>query len=250
MNVIIIEDEQYTAEDLQRNINIVSPDIKIQAILSSVKKATAYLKSNPQPDLFFSDIQLGDGLSFEIFKTIKSSAPVIFITAFDEYALNAFNSNGIDYILKPFNSKTIKDTINKYKTLTSNKSKNNIDKLLSYLQNKEVKQGSILVYQRDKIIPVNTDEIALLYTENEMIKAFCFNEKQYVTNNTLEELEKQVGQDFFRANRQHIVNRKAIIDVSQYFGRKLLLNITINYPEKILISKERSTSFLNWLSQS
>jgi len=175
--------------------------------------------------------------------------PIIFITAFDEYALDAFNVNDIDYVLKPFNLKTITDSINKFKTLTSNKSENNIDKLISYLQNKHSKRGSILVYQREKIIPVNTDELALLYTENELIKALCFNGKQYVTNITLEESEKTLAPDFFRANRQHLINRKAIIDVSQHFGRKLLLNLNISYSEKILISKEKSPTFLNWLSQ-
>jgi DNA-binding LytR/AlgR family response regulator len=248
MNAIIIEDEQYTAEDLQRNINKVSPDIKIQAVLTSVKKAISYLKNNPHPNLFFSDIQLGDGLSFEIFKSVKTSAPVIFITAFDEYALNAFNANGVDYILKPFNSKTIADSINKFKTLTSNKSENNIDKLLSYLQNTQSKPGAILVYQRDKIIPLNANEIALLYTENEIIKVFCFNGKQFITNKTLEESEKILGPDFFRANRQHLINRKAIADVSQHFGRKLLLNLNVFYTETVLISKERSSTFLDWLS--
>ncbi|MBL7936948.1 MAG: response regulator transcription factor [Bacteroidia bacterium] len=251
MNVIIIEDEQYAAEDLQKNINLASPDIKILAILNSVKEATTYLKNNPHPDLFFSDIQLGDGLSFDIFKSIKTSAPVIFITAFDEYALSAFNSNGVDYILKPFTAKTITDAVNKFKTLTTPiKSENNIDKLLSYLQTKEKRSGSILVYHRDKIIPLNADAVALLYAENEVVKVLCFDGKQFVTNNTLEESEKALGLVFFRANRQHLINRKSIVDVSQHFGRKLLLNLSINYPEKILVSKERSTTFLSWLSNN
>jgi two-component system response regulator LytT len=248
MNVIIIEDEQYTAEDLEKNISSASSDITIQAVLTSVKEATAYLKNNPHPDLFFSDIQLGDGLSFEIFNTIKTSTPVIFITAFDEYALNAFNVNGVDYILKPFTAKTIADAVNKFNALTSIKSENNVEKLLSYLQTNEKRSGSILVYHRDKIIPLNADAVALLYTENELVKVLCFDGKQFVTNNTLEESEKILGSLFFRANRQNLINRKSIVDVSQHFGRKLLINLSIHHPERILVSKERATAFLTWLS--
>lgn len=251
MNIVIIEDEQYTAEDLAKNIKNAIPDVTIQATLQSVKEAIAYLKTNEHPDLFFSDIQLGDGLSFEIFKSIKTSTPVIFITAFDEYALKAFQANGIDYILKPFNSKTISDALNKFKTLTSNKSETNkIEQLLTYLHlNQQLKQSSILVYQKDKIIPVNSANIALFYTENDSVKVICFDGKQYTANSTLEELEKNMGTEFFRANRQYIINRNAIIDVSQYFGRKLYVNLKLNHKEKVLISKEKSSTFLNWLSQ-
>lgn len=251
MNIIIIEDEQYTAEDLEKNIKNILPDVTIQAILMSVKAATTYLKNNPHPDLFFSDIQLGDGLSFEIFKNIKTTTPVIFITAFDEYALKAFKANGIDYILKPFNTKTISDALNKFKAITSYKSEDNkIEKLLTYLQVNQVKQSTILVYQKDKIIPINSSEIALFYTENDLVKAICFDGKEFTTNATLEELEKNMGNDFFRANRQHIINRNAIKDVSQYFARKLSINFKIDYKEKVLISKEKSSSFLDWLAQS
>lgn len=248
MDVIIIEDEQYTAEDLRKNIEKGDPDINVKKTLMSVKEATAYLQNNPHPDLFFSDIQLGDGLSFEIFKSIKTTTPVIFITAFDEYALNAFNANGVDYILKPFNFQTIVDAINKFKALTSPKA-NNIEKLLNYLQLKQNKQGTVIVYYKDKVIPVNGEDIALFYTENDLVKVLCFDGKEYITNLTLEESEKNMGSDFFRANRQYLINRKAIIDMSQHFGRKLLLNLKIIHKERILISKEKSVSFLSWLSQ-
>ena len=249
MNIVIIEDEQYTAEDLKKNIENILPGVNIQAILRSVKEATMYLKSNVHPDLFFSDIQLGDGLSFEIFRNIKTSTPVIFITAFDEHALQAFKANGIDYILKPFNSKTIADSLNKFKILTSNKSEDNkTDKLLTYLDIQKEKPSTILVYQKDKIIPLNGLDIALFYTENDFVKVICFNGSQFIANATLEELEKMMGNVFFRANRQHIVNRNAIKDISQYFGRKLSINFKIDYKEKVLVSKEKATSFLSWLS--
>lgn len=254
MNVIIIEDEQYTAEDLKKNILKASPGITIQAVLTSVKEATDYLKNNSHPDLFFSDIQLGDGLSFEIFKNVKTDTPVIFITAFDEYALKAFQANGVDYILKPFNQKTIADALKKFSILTSSSAEENkMDKLLNYLQTNQVnqeKQSSILVYFKDKIIPLNGTEIALCYTENYLVKVLCFDGREFKSNSTLEDLEKVMGSDFFRANRQHIVNRNAIKDVTQYFARKLLLNLKIDYKEKVLISKEKTPSFLTWLSRS
>ena len=167
MNIIIIEDEENNAEDLRQNILKHNPSANIIALLKSVKESIEYLKKHEQPDLFISDIELGDGLSFEIFEATKTTAPVIFVTAYNEYALEAFKANGIDYILKPFNHKTVSMALDKYLTLTGAKVKSpDIDKLLQWIGNtpKENK-SSILVYLKDKIIPVKLNEIALFYVE-------------------------------------------------------------------------------------
>ncbi|OFY70598.1 MAG: hypothetical protein A3G23_07655 [Bacteroidetes bacterium RIFCSPLOWO2_12_FULL_37_12] len=252
MNIIIIEDEENNAEDLRQNILKHNPSANIIALLKSVKESIEYLKKHEQPDLFISDIELGDGLSFEIFEATKTTAPVIFVTAYNEYALEAFKANGIDYILKPFNHKTVSMALDKYLTLTGAKVKSpDIDKLLQWIGNtpKENK-SSILVYLKDKIIPVKLNEIALFYVDNELVKVHCINGKQYTTNQTLDELEKISGNAFIRANRQYILNRATVKDASQYFNRKLLVNLTIDFKDQILISKEKSTTFLEWLASN
>jgi len=251
MKIVIIEDEQLASENLADNILKVDPTIQIVARLRSVKEAVSYFEINEKPDLIFCDIQLGDGLSFEIFNKQPLSVPVIFCTAYDEYALKAFKANGIDYILKPFTKKTIEDSLNKFKVLKNNFINNltHFETILELFESRRnQKQVSVLVYQKDNIIPVKVDNIALFYIEHEVTHLITFEQKQYLISKTLEELEKITGSDFFRTNRQFFINRKAIKDASQYFTRKLSINLTIPFSEKIFVSKEKSKDFLNWLS--
>jgi len=253
MNIVIIEDERITADELAGTINNLEPEAKIVTILSSVKTAVAYFQKNESPDLIFSDVQLGDGLSFEIFKAVKISAPVIFCTAYDEYALNAFKTNGIDYILKPSTSQTIADALAKYRSLreTFGGKIQRYDSILDALIKRESsKYASILVYHKEKILPVKMDEIALFYIDNEVTYLLTFASQKYVAGKTLEELEQLSGSNFFRINRQYLVNRKAVIDASRYFLRKLSVNLSIPYKEKILVSKEKTPQFLNWLEMN
>ena len=253
MRVVIIEDEQHTAEDLAETILKVDIKAQIIASLRSVKEAVTYFQKSEKPDLIFCDIQLGDGLSFEIFNKIPIKSPVIFCTAYDEYALKAFKANGIDYILKPFTEKTIQKSLEKYKDLKHSFINNvpsykTIIELLEGRRNQ--KQVSVLVYHKDNIIPVKVDDIALFYIEYEVTHLITFDQKQYSISKTLEELEKITGSDFYRANRQFLINRKAIANASQYFARKLSVSLIIPFKEKIIVSKEKSRDFLNWLSVS
>ena len=251
MKIVIIEDEQLTAEDLADTILRVNSEAQIVASLRSVKEAVSYFRINEKPDLIFCDIQLGDGLSFEIFNNILLNSPVIFCTAYDEYALKAFKANGIDYILKPFSKQTIEDSLNKYKVLKNNFVNNltHFDAMFELFESrKNQKQISVLVYQKDNIIPVKVDDIALFYIDYEITHLITFDQKQYPISKTLEELEKITGNDFFRANRQFFVNRKAIKEASQYFTRKLSISLKIPFNERIFVSKEKSKDFLNWLS--
>lgn len=254
MKIVIIEDELLTAEDLKNTILDIETDAQVIAILSSVKEAVLYFQKNENPDLIFSDIQLGDGLSFEIFKEISITTPIIFCTAYDEYALTAFKANGIDYILKPYNKKTISDALVKFNQLKNNFSINrsqyeSILTLFDNLQSKKT-QVSVLVNYKDKIVPVRINEIALFYIEFEVTHLITFEQKQYSINKTIEELEKVVGEEFFRTNRQFLINRKSIKDASQYFARKLSISLIIPFKEQIIVSKEKTKDFLKWLSGS
>lgn len=254
MNIVIIEDEGLVADDLELNIRkLIDGPLEIVQI-RSVKEGIAYFNTNKTTDLIFSDIQLGDGLSFEIFVAEPVTAPVIFCTAYDEYALEAFKTNGIDYILKPFTQQTLDNALQKYKQLKkifSTDQMPQFDALMQLLAGKETqKAASVLVYHLDKIIPINLDDIAMFYLANEVTHLLTFSGKIFYPNKTLDDLEKLCGNSFFRANRQFLVCRKAIVDVSSFFSRKLSLNLNIPFSEKVIISKGKAAQFLGWLAKA
>lgn len=253
MKIVIIEDEKLTAEDLADRILNLVPEASIIAMLYSVKEAISWFGKNEHPDLIFSDIQLGDGLCFEIFKDHPINIPVIFCTAYDEYAIAAFKVNGIDYILKPFDEQTISTALTKYKELEKRFSNNSLhyEKILQLFENRRSsKKGSVLVYYKDKILPLRIQSIAIFYIEFEITHILTFEQKKFIINKRLDELEKITSTDFYRANRQYLINRKAIKEASQYFARKLSITLTIPFKETITINKVKVPDFLNWLSES
>lgn len=182
----------------------------------------------------------------------RVSVPIIFCTAYDEYALDAFKSKGIDYILKPFTLQTLGKALQKYmqlKKIFSADQTPQYEALLKLLAGKDAqKAASVLVYHADKIIPVSLDNIALCYLENEVTHLLTFAGETYYPNKNLDELERLSGSTFYRANRQYLVCRKAITDVSSFFSRKLSLNLKVPHPEKVTVSKGKAASFLKWLS--
>jgi two-component system, LytTR family, response regulator LytT len=251
LKVVIIEDEKFTALDLADTLKKVDNNIEIVTTLSSVEQAINFLKAEDAFDLIFSDIQLPDGLSFDVFKSVKIKVPVIFCTAFDKYALEAFDANGIDYLLKPFSKTSVSKALNKYMALKSNfkTPESNLDKLIYKLEQQiSHRPSSIIVYQGDKILPIGINQIALFYLEDDYVFALTFDSKKHILTQNLEELEALCGNDFFRANRQYLVNRKAVKDASKYFNRKILVNLNVNHSEQILVGKLKATSFLQWLA--
>ncbi|MGZ8511666.1 MAG: LytR/AlgR family response regulator transcription factor, partial [Chitinophagaceae bacterium] len=244
--------EALTAEDLAEILLKLTDGIEVVKILPSVKEAIIYFRHNSSPDLIFCDIQLGDGYSFEIFKEIRISAPVIFCTAYDEYALEAFKNNGIDYILKPFTKKTIKATVEKFKSLKARFTNTGIDfaKVLQHIQTRyqpDRKVSSLLINWKDKIIPIRINDIALFNIDFKMTQLITFVNQKYFVNHTLDELEEICGEDFYRANRQFLINRKAVTEALQYHARKLVLKLKVEDKHEIIISKNRIPEFLSWL---
>lgn len=250
MNIIIIEDENITAEDLQYNILQVLPSANIVQVLRSVKEAVQYFKTNALPDLIFSDIQLGDGLSFEIFRQVALNVPIIFCTAYDEYALTAFNTNGIHYVLKPFDEEKIKEALEKFqsfKSIFSLESSSILEVIKSLQQKPQEQAGSILVYQQDKVIPIKLNDIALFFIKNEVTHLFTFEQKTYYINKSLDEVQQICGPEFYRVNRQFILHRNAIKEISKTMARRVSIDLRIPFPEGITVSKEKMTDFLDWL---
>ncbi len=254
MKIIIIEDEKPTAKDLARTINNLDVGAEIVEILYSVEEAVNYLSANKNYDLIFSDIQLGDGLSFEIFEAVKNTTPIIFCTAYNEYALNAFNAAGIDYLLKPFSKTTVARAIEKYQNLKTKLSVSNQDyaSVLNAIKHQlqPTKVPSVLVHQGDKIIPVEGSEVAYFYIENSVVFAQTFQQKNFVVNQQLDKLEELFTTSFFRANRQFLINRKAVKEASHHFNRKVQVHLTVPCKEQIMVGKLKVSSFLQWLSQN
>lgn len=249
MKILIIEDEPHTAQDLAGTIIKVAPGAEIMGILSSVKEAVNWFENNDTPDIIFSDIQLGDGLSFAIFDAIDASIPVIFCTAYDVYALQAFRAAGIDYILKPFTEKTIYAALVKYNALKDSFAKSiqsyaTLEKGINDLK----RQSAVLVHYKDKILPIKLEDIAIFYLRNDITRLITFTKEEYLINETLEEAERLAGSRFYRVNRQCLVNRMAVKDVSKYFGRKLLVNLAIPFNDKVTVSKVKASHFLDWLA--
>lgn len=253
MKVVIIEDEPLTAEDLALTIREVAAGTQIIKMLQSVAESVSYFSGPEEPDLIFCDIQLGDGHSFEIFSSARISAPVIFCTAFHEYALEAFRSNGIDYILKPFSRQTIRHSLEKFHSLRGHSALHSIQyaNILGQMQASLPirRNNTLLVHWKDRIIPVKISEVAYIYIELRMVYLTTFGNETFYVNNTLEELEELCGHAFFRANRQYLINRESISEVRQYHTRKLVLQVKPAAKHDILISKFNITPFLDWLKQ-
>ncbi|OMP76680.1 MULTISPECIES: LytTR family DNA-binding domain-containing protein [unclassified Chitinophaga] len=244
LRVAIIEDEPATARNLRHMLQDIAPEIEVLTILPGVAESVAWLNDNMQQcELLFMDVRLSDGLSFDIFSQVNVTLPVIFVTAYDDYALQAFKANGIDYILKPFDESELKQSLQKYNRLRDN---SKMQQLVA--QFKSYKQ-SFLVHNRDKLIPLSAGNIAWFYTANELVYAGTVDNKQYIIDFTMEQLQQQLDPAvFFRANRQFIVQRGAIQEVDFYFNGRLALKVHPAPKEQILISKARVPEFKNWMN--
>lgn len=252
MKIVIIEDEIKTARSLAQLITTLRPDAQVTATIQSVERAVAYLTEYPQPDLIFMDIQLSDGLCFQIFELVKVVPPVIFSTAYDHYAIEAFKANGIDYLLKPFKKEHIESALDKLDQLKSyfSNEKPPVPELETILKKLGEPGGkrSFLVYRQNKYVTVKTESIAFFYIHNETTCIRTFDQQEYSIPQPLEEVQNMVpAVQFYRLNRQYLVNFDAIKEVEHYFGRKLFIRLSIPTPEKLLIGKEKVSHFLGWL---
>jgi len=250
MNIVIIEDELRTAKSLENIILNIRPDAKITGQYQSVERSVEALSNGPQPDLIFMDIQLADGMSFEIFKSVKIISPVVFCTAFDEYSLEAFKRNGVDYVLKPFSKEDIQKAfvkVDELKNFFQQKVVPDLGDLLSKLSSPAGKT-SFLVFKNQKYTTVHTDNIAFFYIRNDSTSMMCFDKQEYAINQSLDQITNSVSpKQFFRVNRQYLVNFKAIKEVEHYFLRKLYVKLVVETSDKLLINKEKSSTFLSWM---
>ena len=250
MKAVIVEDEIIAAQNLQHLIKQANKDIEIIAILQSVEDSVEWFTLNPNPDLVFMDIHLSDGASFAIFEKVQINAPIIFTTAYDEYALKAFEVSSIDYLLKPINSKDLERAINKFSQL--NKPQNGNEDIIAnmlamFKKGKEVYKSFFLIPHKDKFIPLSVNDIACIYSENKVAKMVTFDNYVYSENTSLDEIQRKLDPlKFFRANRQFIISHKAIKDITMWFDSKLSVNLSVDISEKIIVSRTRVSEFKNW----
>ena len=254
MNILIIEDEEKAALRLQKLIKNNLIDVNILAILDSVEESIKWFKSNPPPDIIFLDIQLSDGLSFNIFKEIEITAPIIFTTAYDEYALEAFKVNSIDYLLKPINESKLELSLKKYQTFKTSfteKPSINSELLLELLSEQKKTKKRFLVNKGHSIITVEIKNIAYFYAKDKKVYIITFDNNSYEIKDTLDKLENDIEKNImYRANRQVLLSTKSINKIHNFFNYKLKLELSPSSNLDIIISRSKVSLFKKWLSES
>lgn len=249
MNAVIVEDEFAAVRNLERLLRSIDDTIDIIAVLQNVEESIEWFSTNTLPDVVFMDIHLADGDSFSIFKSVEISCPIIFITAYDQYALKAFEVNSIDYLLKPISKMSLEKSLEKLKHYSS--FHNNSDVIAKLMQSinqvSKTYKKSFLIPFRDKLIPVSADDIAYVYSQNKKAVVTCFNNREYTMDSSLDDLLTQLDPDlFYRVNRQFIISHKAVSDLSIWFDGKLAVNLSVITPERIIVSRIRTRDFKKW----
>lgn len=250
MKVLIIEDEKPSARRLQRMLEKL--ELHVDTLLHSVAESIEWFQNNPHPDLIFLDIQLSDGLSFEIFEAIEIKSAIIFTTAYDEYALKAFKLNSIDYLLKPIDDEELEAAVNQYKNRLSENQTVSLDfedikrMLTNPLEREYRKRFSVKVGQHLKLI--NIDEVECFYSENKGTYLHTVDGRNYLLDTTLEQLEEELEPEvFFRINRKFFVNVHAIKDIISYTNSRLQIKLNSYNEQDVIVARERVRDFKNWL---
>ena len=257
MEIIIIEDELHSRRLLEGMIHKIRPEWEILATFESVEQSVDWLKNNQEPDLFFMDIQLTDNICFSIFEQVEIKSHVIFTTAYNEFAIQAFKVNSVDYLLKPLKEENLILAVEKFERIKSDSEKNqddekNYQNLLHALKRSEkTYRKRFLVAGVNTFYKIETSDIAYFYTTNRITFAVTFQAKEHIIDLTIGKLEEQLDPEvFFRANRSQILNIEAIQRFESFFGGKLSVRLIKPFKEKVLISRLRAAEFKSWLNDS
>lgn len=247
MKILIVEDETAAYENLVDILAMMGPDIEISGYTESIRQTIQWLQSNPNPDLIFMDIHLSDGSAFAIFGSIKLEVPIIFTTAYDEYAIEAFKVNCIDYLLKPIKVEEMKRALDKFRKWTQK----DVLNYLTYLTNLTTApkfKDKLLIPVKDQLQPLDMNEISCFYTTDKNTRVFLKNGKSLPYSKTLEQIEGSLNpKDFTRANKQFIIARKSVKNITIWFDSRLLITLDIEPPERIYVSKNKAAEFKAWI---
>ncbi len=251
MNIIIIEDEKPAARLLQRKLDKLG--LQVTTLLHSVEEAVHWFQNNTHPDLIFLDIQLSDGLSFEIFETLKINSAVIFTTAYDEYALRAFKLNSIDYLLKPIDEDELENAISKFKNQFQKNSVATFDfelikkMLVNPLDREYKKRFTIKMGQQLKMIAI--DEVECFYSENKGTYLHTLDNRNYLLDSTLEQLETELNpKEFYRISRKFIIPLKSIKEIQMHSNSRLKVILPTYKNDEVIVARERVSDFKEWIS--
>ncbi len=247
MKIVIIEDEIAAASQLKYLLAQTNNKHEILTVIDSVSEGIKWFTTHESPDLIFSDIQLADGISFEIYEQVQIKAPIIFITAFDEYAIRAFKLNSVDYILKPLDVESLSFAIEKFKNQQLIQKERFSELIQQHAFSPKNYRKSFLVRYREKLLPIKTLEFAYFFIENGLVFGQLFDGRKYILDFKLEDLEGQLDpQDFIRANRQFILSRTSIAEIASYAHSRALVKTNPTASFELIISKEKVTSFKKW----
>ncbi len=248
MRVLIVEDETAAVRNLISVLHEVESDAEVAGVTDSVSGTAGWLTANDTPDLILMDIHLADGDAFALFDRMDVVSPVIFITAYDRYALEAFRVNSIDYLLKPVRPDELRRSLDKFRRLT----RIELESYLAHTKNSinyVTSLKNFLIPVKDKILPLSIAEIAFCHTAGEQVTAYTYDGRRFRLDKSLDILTELMPEDdFFRANRQFIIARGAIDDLTVWYGSRLSVNLKVEVPEKIIVSKIRVPLLKKWLS--
>jgi DNA-binding LytR/AlgR family response regulator len=252
MNILLIEDEPQAARRLEKLVKSILPDSKILASIDSVRNSVQWFQSNAAPELIFMDIQLADGVSFKIFEQVEIKSPVIFTTAYDEYALKAFKVNSIDYILKPVDEQELRSAIQKFQRLraaaTEENKMENISLAIQMLTRRYKERFVIKIGERLK--SVDTDDILFFFSMEKATFAQTKDGKKHILDFTLDQVEELIDpQKFFRINRKYIVQVKSIQEMFSYTNSRLRLLLKMSDDHEIIVARERVQLFKDWFDK-
>ncbi len=247
MRVLIVEDETSAYINLKKILEEVDNTIEIAENTESVKQTVKWLENNTAPDLIFMDIHLSDGSAFNIFNLITVDAPIVFTTAYDEYAIEAFKVNSIDYLMKPIEKSKVKRAIDKYRKLNVHDLVKYINQL-SQLIPQERYPEKLLIPVNDKLIQVALNEVACFYTTDNSTQMILLDGQKFSYNKSLDSIINTVNPSlFFRANKQFVIAKRHIRDITIWFDNRLFISLMVETPERIYISKNKAALFKQWM---
>lgn len=252
MKVLIVEDETAASENLIVMLQEVDSTIEVLQVLESVEQSVKWLGANEEPDLIFMDIHLSDGSAFALFDAVEVSTPIIFTTAYDQYALDAFAVNSIDYLLKPIKMAELVRALDKYKRWTKPDVMEYVEKMLRLAPAKAgqaVYKSSFLVPFRDKLLPVSVDDIVCFYSTDRKTQMFLKDGQSLDYNKSLDSIMGGLDPNrFFRANKQYVVAKDAVMDIVIWFDNRLVVRMPVQLPEPLFVSKNKAAEFKNWMT--
>ncbi|OQP56502.1 LytR/AlgR family response regulator transcription factor [Niastella populi] len=251
MKIAIIEDEEMAVQQLKSLLPATVTNAEVTAVIDTVEEAVEWLNTRPVVDLIFIDIHLADGSCFAIFQQCKIEVPVIFVTAYDRYAIQAFEVNSIDYLLKPVRKERLQQALDKFQRLTSQiaLSEQQLRLITRHITQAPGYKQHFLIPYKDRLIPVQADEFAWFEIKGGVVRGITFDKKHWLLEESLDELAESLNPEtFYRANRQYLVSRKAIKEVEYYFNGRFCLHMSPIPEEPVLISKAKAGRFRDWIA--